>query len=402
MIMERRAGSEQASPDAADPTPADPPEEIPLTSGALSAASALPSGYPAVPRPCYSVRHASGRGLLRAFGLAALWLGSWVPIVMAMASQAASPASVDRSLPDYFPREHVAGRVVGYTGMDTVERMMAAWNSGFRKFQPSADFSVVQKDGLAPEDRIALGPHVMEVFHPTDLAYENAYGYEPFRVKVCAAAYILKSHVSAIGVYVNRENPLASISLRKLDAIFSAERRRGYPADITTWGQLGLGGPWADRPIHVYGFYWRDDVTAAFRRLVMLDAPFGSTYDVPGGNMSRTTPEVAAAIMSALARDPDGIAFGNGSYMTQDVKALGLSVDSVLSQFTLDDIASGRYPLQRYLYIYVNRKPGLPLDPLMSEFLRFILSREGQSLVSKDGYLPLPPSIDAHELRKLD
>ncbi len=321
---------------------------------------------------------------------------------LATSVTAAEKVAVDPSLPDYVPHQQVAGSVVGYTGMDTVEQMMAAWNDAFRKLQPNARFSVVQKDGLGPEDRIALGPHTMEVFHPTNLAYENAYGYEPFRVKVCAAAYMLKSHVSAIGVYVNRDNPLTVISLRELDAIFSAERRRGYPADITTWGQLGLTGSWADKPIHIYGFYWRDDVTEYFRKLVMLDAPFKSSYEIPGGDMSRNTPKVAAAIMSALARDPYGISFGNASYMTDQVKPLGLSVNGVESQFTLSDVASGRYPLQRYLYIYVNRKPGQPLDPLLRGFLRFVLSRQGQSLVSQDQYLPLPAAVDAEELEKLN
>lgn len=339
------------------------------------------------------------RRLLSATLVCALHLGCGLPLTVAAASQG---VQVDPSLPDYVPHQHVAGSMVGYSGMDTVEQMMAAWDAAFRKFHPDARFSVVQKDGLGPEDRIALGPHTMQVFHPTDLAYENAYGYEPFRVKICAAAYILKSHVSAIGVYVNKDNPLTSISLRKLDAIFSAERRRGYPADITTWGQLGLTGPWAERPIHLYGFYWRDDVTDYFKKLVMLDAPFKPTYEVPGGDMSRNTPKVAAAIMSALAQDPDGISFGNASYMTDQVKTLGLSVKGVVSQFTLTDVASGRYPLQRYLYIYVNRKPGQPLDPLVKEFLRLVLSRQGQSLVSQDHYLPLPAAIDEQELEKLN
>lgn len=329
----------------------------------------------------------------------ALGLAFGSPITLAAASR---DVAVDPALPDYVPHRQVAGSVVGYTGMDTVQQMMAAWNAAFSKLHPGAHFSVVQKDGLGPEDRIALGPDTMEVFHPTDLAYENAYGYEPFRIRICAAAYILKSHVSAIGVYVNKGNPLTSVSLRKLDAIFSAERRRAYPADIATWGQLGLTGSWADQPIHLYGFYWRDDVTDYFKKLVMLDAPFKPTYEVPGGDMSRSTPKVAAAIMSALARDPDGISFGNASYMTDQVKAVGLSVNGIESQFTLTDVASGRYPLQRYLYIYVNRKPGQPLDPLVREFLRFVLSRQGQSLVSKDHYLPLPPSVDQQELAKLD
>ncbi|HEV2269863.1 MAG TPA: substrate-binding domain-containing protein [Steroidobacteraceae bacterium] len=344
----------------------------------------------------------SSRVRRRALCAASLILTLVAVVQLAEPVRAAAMVAVDPSLPDYVPHQPVSGSIVGYSGMDTVEHMMAAWNAAFRKLQPHARFSAVQKDGLAPEDRIALGPRTMEVFDTTNRAYENAYGYEPFRIRICAGAYILKSHVSAIGVYVNKSNPLTSISLRQLDAVFSAERRRGYPADITTWGQLGLSGPWADEPVHIYGFYWRDDVTDYFRKLVMLDAPFKSSYEVPGGDMSRSTPKVAAAIMSALAQDPYGISFGNASYMTDQVKPLALSVNGVRSPFTFSEVASGRYPLQRYLYIYVNRKPGQPLDPLLKEFLRFVLSRQGQALVSKDQYLPLPAALDARELQKLN
>ncbi len=315
---------------------------------------------------------------------------------------AADPGRVDASLPDYVPHAKVAGAAAGLTGMDTVEHMMRAWNAAFRKYEPEAHITIAMKDGLGPEDRIALGPRTAEVFDPANLRYENAYGYEPFRVKICAGAFVLKSHVSAIGVYVNKANPLTTISLAKLDAVFSAERRRGYPADIATWGELGLTGAWAEAPIHLYGFYWRDDVTDYFRKLVMLDAPFKADYQVPGGDMTRNTPTVAKAVMDAMARDPDGIAFGNGSYMSPEVRALGLSVGGVQSQFTMTDVASGRYPLERYLYIYVNREPGRPLDPLLREFLRFVLSRQGQALVAEDHYLPLPPMVAAAERRKLD
>jgi phosphate transport system substrate-binding protein len=348
----------------------------------------------------HTVSSGSWRARPRALVATPLILG--LAALARLAGVSAAPlVPVDPSLPDYVPHQRVSGSVTGYSGMDTVEKMMAAWNEAFRKYQPRAHFSIVQRN-LSPEDRIALGPDTMQVFHRTDLPYEDAYGYEPFRVKICAAAYILKSHVSAIGVYVNKSNPLDSISLRKLDAVFSAERRRGYPANISTWGQLGLTGAWADKPIHIYGFYWHDDVTAYFRKLLMLDAPFKRTYEVPGTGMARTTPQVAAAIMSTLASDPYGISFGNASYMTPEVKPLALSVNGVESPFSLSDVASGRYPLQRYLYIYVNRKPGEPVSPLLKEFLRFVLSRQGQSLVSVNDYLPLPPAVDARQLRKLD
>ncbi len=310
---------------------------------------------------------------------------------------------VDPALPDYHPGPEVFGRIMGVSGMDTVEAMMHAWNDAFKKYHPRAEIGIEMKNPLGPEERIALGPDTAEVFHPDNQAYEDKYGYEPFRIKVCLAAYVLKSHVSAIGVYVNRANPLNRLSLAKLDAMFSDERRRGYPADITTWGQLGLTGEWADQPVHLYGYYWRDDVTAYFRKLVMFDAPFKGSYRIPGGDMTRRTPAVARDLLAALAGDPYGIGFSNASYMGDQVKALALSDrNGVIGQFTLTDVASGRYPLQRFIYVYVNRPPGQPLDPLAKEFLMFVLSKQGQQWVEKDHYLPLPAEMAAAERAKLE
>lgn len=327
-------------------------------------------------------------------------------VLSAPAARAQPPAyataPVDPALPLYRPSITVSGKAAGVTGMDSVEQMWAAWAGAFRKRHPDADFSITQKD-VAPEERIALGPATDEVFHPDDRPYEDRYGYDPFRVRVAQGAFILKSHVSGIGVFVSKANPLQEIAIEKLDAIYSDARRRGYLADITTWGQLGLTGDWADKPIHFLGFYGRDDVTWYFRDMVSLDAPFKSGYRVAGnGDMARRTPAVAADMMATLTRDPYAIGFANFSYMTEGVKPLAVSEHGVLSQPVLGDMASGRYPLQRSIYIYVNRKPGEPLSPLMKEFLTFILSREGQALVEKDHYLPLTAAMAAVERAKLD
>lgn len=323
-------------------------------------------------------------------------------VALGLGALAARAAGPDPALPAYVPAVSVSGSLNGVSGMDTVEAMMGAWNDAFSKIHPGAHISVEMKD-QGPEDRIALGANVAEVFHSDNQAYEDAYGYEPFRIRFCLGAFVLKSHVSAIGVFVNKANPISRLSLAELDAIFSDERRRGYPSAVTTWGHVGLTGEWADRPVHPIGFYWRDDVTAYFRKLVMLDAPFGTAYRVPGEDMQRRTPKVAKDIMETLAADPGAIAFGNFSYQTDQVKALAL-VDArgVTAQPVLADVASGRYPLQRSLYFYVNRKPGAPLDPLVKEFLTFVLSREGQALVEKDHYLPLPAEDAAVERAKLD
>jgi phosphate transport system substrate-binding protein len=220
---------------------------------------------------------------------------------------------------------------------------------------------------------------------------------------VCQGAFVLKSHVSAIGVFVSKANPINEIALDKLDAIFSDARRRGYPVPVVTWGQLGLTGAWADKPIHPYGLYWREDVTRYFRDMVSYGAPFNAAYRVPGEGMTRRIPAVAAEIMATLARDPYGISFANFSYASDEVKPLALvDAHGVVGRPVLDDVASGRYPLQRSLYIYVNRKPGTPLSPLVKEFLSFILSRDGQALVARDHYLPLTAAMAAEERARLN
>ncbi|MDD3180793.1 MAG: substrate-binding domain-containing protein [Opitutaceae bacterium] len=331
-----------------------------------------------------------------------------LPVVCFLLSLAAVSVSAqpvvpaDPSLPHYHPGAPVSGKLVGVAGMDTVTGMMTAWNEAFRKYHPGAEIALEVKE-IAPEERIALGPNTAEVFHPTHRVYEDTYGYEPFSVRFCQAAYILKSHVCAIGVYVNKANPLNQISLAQLDAIYSSERRRGFPSDLTTWGHLGLTGEWADKPIRFYGFYWREDVTTYFRKLVMFDAPFKDSYQVPGNDLKRSKLVYAQDIVKGMTADPYGITFGNATYYPSDqVKPLALEDHGVVSPFTLDEVASGRYPLRRYLYFYVNRKPGQPLDPLTKEFLSFILSKEGQDLVEKDHYLPLPPAVLAAERARLE
>src|SRR3982074_2621539 len=234
--------------------------------------------------------------------------------------QETAPPAIDPALPIYAPASKVSGTLQGVTGMDSVESMFKAWSETFARYHPGSAITVVQPD-VAPEERIAIGPNTDEVFHPDDGAFDTKFGYGPFRIKICQGAFIMKSHVSAIGVFVSKANPLNQIALDRLDAIYSDARRRGYRADITTWGQLGLTGEWADKPVHFYGFYGRDDVTWYFRDLVSYDAPFKASYRVPGDDMARRTPVVARALMTALEKDPGAIGFGNFSYQSDGVKA---------------------------------------------------------------------------------
>lgn len=249
---------------------------------------------------------------------------------------------------------------------------------------------------LIPEDRAALGNDTAEVFSLTPAPYEAKYGHEPFRVQVSMGTFDTTRHIQALGVYVHPENPLRRITLQQLDAIYSAERRRGAAADIVTWSQLGLTGAWADRPIHFYGRKKDNEVPFHFRDVVQLGAPFKAGYAEPGAGLS-------ADVIAAVAGDRFGIGFCGFAYQNANIKRLALAAnDGVVIEPTPAAVASGRYPLARPLWLYVNRVPGRPLDPVIKAFLTFVLSKEGQAVVVADNYFPLPPMIAATERLKLE
>lgn len=302
----------------------------------------------------------------------------------------------DPSLPSYTPATQVSG-TIAVVGHDTMEVMMKGWVDAFSKFQPGAriDYSVAE---TVPEDRSALGPDTAEVFNNTDEPYIDKYGYEPFRIQVSMATCNTKSRIQAIGVLVNPANPLGQITLAQLDAIYSTTRRRGYPGDVSTWGHLGLTGEWADKPIHFYGRTVKNEVPWRFRDVVLLGGAFKPTYrEAPPKKMS-------VDVANSVAEDRYGIGFVGLAYATDKVKALAIAEHEggPYAQPTARDVSQGRYPLDRPFFIYYNRRPGEPLNPLVKEFFTFILSKEGQGLVPKDGNFPIPARIAASERAKLE
>jgi phosphate transport system substrate-binding protein len=273
--------------------------------------------------------------------------------------------------------------------------LMKAWSEAFQKLQPQVKV-VPTFAALIPEDRAALGNDTAEVFNLTTAPYIAKYGREPFRVQVSMGTFDTTRHIQALGVYVHPENPLRRLTLQQLDAIYSAERRRGATADIITWSQLGLTGEWAEQPIHFYGRKKDNEVPYHFRDVVQLGGPFRSGYAEPGAGLS-------ADVIAAVAGDRFGIGFCGFAYQSASIKRLALAgTDDVVVEPTPAAVASGRYPLSRPLWLYINRVPGRPLDPLSKSFLDFVLSKEGQALVAAENYFPLPPAIAAAERRKLE
>ncbi len=280
-------------------------------------------------------------------------------------------------------------------GPDTMEPVMKKWIAAFRERQPAAriSFAVAEVDA---RDRIAIGPATAEVFATTDAPFAAKYHYEPFRVMVSLATFNTPRRVQALGIFVNAANPVAGLTLAQLDRIYSTVHR-GAPTEIKTWGDLGLTGEWAGRPVHAYSRSLDNEVTTHVREVVCGGAEFSDSVSVPGKGVS-------VDVMGAVAADPDGIGFAGFAYAIAGVKALALAENNAgpFYEPSAENCADARYPLDRPLYFYVNRKPGAPLDPLVREFISFVLSTDGQALNVEEAYFPLTPSLAAAQRAKLD
>jgi phosphate transport system substrate-binding protein len=201
--------------------------------------------------------------------------------------------------------------------------------------------------------------------------------------------------LDALAVFVHRDNPLQSLTIPRTDAVFSKTRRQGHSRDIATWGDLGLSGDWATRPLSLYGRNSASGTYGFFKEHVLKNGDFkDQVKEQPG----------SASVVQGVTNDRFAIGYSGIGYKTSGVRAVPLAEKEGATPFAgaYEDVVDGKYPLARYLYVYVNKAPGKPLDPLVREFLKLVLSRQGQEVVIKDGYLPLPATVAAEDLRKLE
>lgn len=296
---------------------------------------------------------------------------------------------------NYAATATVSGEISA-TGPDTMEAVMKRWIAAFRQRQPGAKIRFVTSNSET-RDRTALGPDTDEVFASTTELFAQKYHYEPMRVLVSLATFNTPQRVQALGVFVHPSNPLAGLSLAQLDRIYSAAHRRGYPHEIKTWGDLGLTGEWINRPIHAYSRLLDNEVTTHVRDVVCRGADFSPSVVIPGKGVS-------VDVVGAVAADPSGIGFAGFAYQSSGVRALPLAEDEgqPFVVASVESCAANRYPLDRPLCFYVNRRPGAPLDPVMREFIRFVLSAEGQAINTQENYFPLTPALQNGELAKLN
>jgi len=301
----------------------------------------------------------------------------------------AQQVQVDASVPPYATVPGVSGNL-NSIGSDTLNNLMTLWSEGFRKNYPSVRIQVEGKgSSTAPpalvEGTAQFGPMSREMKGSEVQLFESKYGYPPAQVRVA---------VDALAVYVHRDNPLERLTLAQVDAIFSKNRLCGAPAALSAWGALGVDGPLSPRPIRLYGRNSASGTYGYFKQVALCEGDFADQVKEQPGS---------ASVVQGVAGDLQGIGYSGIGYRTSGVKPLALAkaAGQPFATTAAEDVYSGRYPLARYLYIYVNRKPGQPLDALRREFLRYVLSRPGQEIVVKDGYLPLPAAQVAQELAKL-
>jgi len=350
--------------------------------------------------------------------------------VLAFCSLAAS--AQDAALPSYQPEQPVSGTIRNFGfGLGGVLKL---WEEGFRKFHPEIRFD----DRLPTSDAAIpalvtgvtdLAPDGGEATLTENLSFFETYGYPVTDITVASGAFDVEGKSNGPVVFVNADNPITQLSLEQLDGIFGAARSAGMRGfkwtpsdgrsaaqDVRTWGQLGLKGEWADKPIQTYG-HAPSGTTRFFQWKVLANGdkwnPNYREYVESGSKMIADEDRaeqrlgLQSMLKNELAHDRYGIAW---TVMPQakgvaGVKAIALSPRAGASAVTpsKQSFQDRSYPLVRSIYIFLNRKPGTPVDPKLREFLRYVLSREGQQLVADNGsYLPLPADLVLAQRRKLD
>ncbi len=301
----------------------------------------------------------------------------------------AQTVQVDAKIPDYERTRGVSGKL-NSVGSDTLNNLMTLWAEDFQKQYPNVKIQVEGKGSTtAPpaliEGTAQIGPmsRAMKAKEIDD--FEKAFGYKPTAIRVA---------IDALAVYVHKDNPLERLTLADVDAVFSHTRKCGRPDSIDTWGDAGLSGAWSARPISVYGRNSASGTYGFFKKVALCKGDFRDTVKEQPGS---------ASVVQGITEDRYGIGYSGIGYKTSGVKTLALAKTADGPFFGTDPetVLSGKYPLSRYLYVYINKKPNQPLDPLVREFLTFVLSKGGQSVVVRDGYLPISHKLMTEELSKL-
>ena len=312
-----------------------------------------------------------------------------VALGLCLSGVALAQAKVDEGLAVYEKTAGVSGNISS-VGSDTLANLMTLWAEEFKRLYPNVNVQIqAAGSSTAPpaltEGTSNLGPMSRLMKDKEVEAFEKRHGYKPTPVPVA---------IDALAVFVHKDNPLEGLSVQQVDAIFSSTRTCGGAEDITNWGQLGLEGAWNDRGIQLYGRNSVSGTYGYFKQHALCKGDFKNTVNEQPGS---------ASVVQSVSSSLNGIGYSGIGYTTSSVRAVPLAKTpgKPFVAVTAENAVNGSYPLSRFLYVYVNKVPGQPLDPITLEFLKMILSRQGQEVVVKDGYVPVPAVVADREKAKL-
>ncbi len=306
-----------------------------------------------------------------------------------MVCAAALQAAVDPKLPEYKVVTGVSGNV-NSIGSDTLNNLMTLWAEDFKKSYPNVNIQIQGAgSSTAPpaltEGTANFGPMSRMMKTEEIQAFEAKHGYKPTAVPVA---------IDVLAVYVNKDNPIKGLSIPQVDAIFSATRKCGGAKDITRWGEVGLTGAWENRDFTVYSRNAVSGTYGYFKDEALCKGDFkASILEQPG----------SASVVQGVSESINGIGYSGIGYITSGVKAVPLSKKDGQPFVTAEasHALDGSYPLSRVLYMYINKHPNRPLDSIQLEFIKLILSKQGQETVVRDGYIPLPATMVTKALAEL-
>ncbi|WP_019341885.1 PstS family phosphate ABC transporter substrate-binding protein [Stutzerimonas stutzeri] len=296
-------------------------------------------------------------------------------------------AAVDPALPTYEKTSGVSGNLSS-VGSDSLANLMTLWAEDFKRAYPNVNIQIqAAGSSTAPpaltEGTANLGPMSRPMKDNEIQAFEEKYGYKPTAVPVA---------IDALAVFVHKDNPIKSLDIEQVDAIFSSTRLCGGEKDITTWGDVGLTGEWASKPIQLFGRNSVSGTYGYFKEEALCKGDFKPNVNEQPGS---------ASVVQSISSTLNAIGYSGIGYKTSSVRAVPLSKGGEAFEANEENALAGKFPLARFFYVYVNKAPNKPLSPIDAEFLKLVLSKQGQEVVVKDGYIPLPKKVVDKTMQEL-
>jgi phosphate transport system substrate-binding protein len=307
-------------------------------------------------------------------------------LTAATVMSASAMATIDQSLPAYEKTSGVSGNLSS-VGSDTLANMMTLWAEEFKHIYPNVNIQIqAAGSSTAPpaltEGTAQFGP-MSRKMKPNEIeAFEKHYGYQPTAIRVA---------IDALAVFVHKDNPIKGLTVDQVDGIFSSTHTCGS-TNVERWGDLGLDGNWSAKDVQLYGRNSVSGTYGYFKEFALCKGDFKANVNEQPGS---------ASVVQSVSQSLNAIGYSGIGYKTAGVKAVAIAKKgNKFIEATAANAANGTYPLSRYLYVYVNKHPNKELSPMDREFIRFVLSKQGQQIVEKDGYVALPNSIVAKDLQK--